>query len=81
MLARRGRSFFFQAGDGIRSRSPSRGLGDVYKGQGEELLKRSRRHWLEASTKERQRGTEKRTFSPKELVPNTHLTLPTINSV
>ena len=25
--------FFFQAEDGIRGRSPSRGLGDVYKGQ------------------------------------------------
>ncbi len=25
--------FFFQAEDGIRDRSPSRGLGDVYKGQ------------------------------------------------
>src|SRR5665647_3389367 len=27
--------FFFQAEDGIRDRSPSRGLGDVYKRQGE----------------------------------------------
>ena len=26
--------FFFQAEDGIRDRSPSRGLGDVYKRQG-----------------------------------------------
>ena len=26
-------SFFFQAEDGIRDRSPSRGLGDVYKRQ------------------------------------------------
>ena len=25
--------FFFQAEDGIRDRSPSRGLGDVYKRQ------------------------------------------------
>ena len=29
--------FFFQAEDGIRDRSPSRGLGDVYKRQAEEL--------------------------------------------
>ena len=29
--------FFFQAEDGIRDRSPSRGLGDVYKRQDEEL--------------------------------------------
>ena len=28
--------FFFQAEDGIRDRSPSRGLGDVYKRQPEE---------------------------------------------
>ena len=28
------RSIFFQAEDGIRDRSPSRGLGDVYKRQG-----------------------------------------------
>eukprot|EP01016_Furgasonia_blochmanni_P050620 TRINITY_DN7849_c0_g1_i3.p2 TRINITY_DN7849_c0_g1~~TRINITY_DN7849_c0_g1_i3.p2 ORF type:complete len:124 (-),score=40.63 TRINITY_DN7849_c0_g1_i3:129-500(-) len=28
------RVFFFQAEDGIRDRSPSRGLGDVYKRQG-----------------------------------------------
>ena len=28
--------FFFQAEDGIRDRSPSRGLGDVYKRQGME---------------------------------------------
>ncbi len=27
------RFFFFQAEDGIRDRSPSRGLGDVYKRQ------------------------------------------------
>ena len=27
--------FFFQAEDGIRDRSPSRGLGDVYKRQDE----------------------------------------------
>ena len=27
--------FFFQAEDGIRDRSPSRGLGDVYKRQSE----------------------------------------------
>ena len=31
--------FFFQAEDGIRDRSPSRGLGDVYKRQ-EEVSKR-----------------------------------------
>ena len=29
---------FFQAEDGIRDRSPSRGLGDVYKRQGDELF-------------------------------------------
>ena len=29
--------FFFQAEDGIRDRSPSRGLGDVYKRQGYEV--------------------------------------------
>src|SRR5665647_3030996 len=28
--------FFFQAEDGIRDRSPSRGLGDVYKRQGQD---------------------------------------------
>ena len=32
-LERRGFFFFFQAEDGIRDRSPSRGLGDVYKRQ------------------------------------------------
>src|SRR5665647_1939399 len=31
--------FFFQAEDGIRDRSPSRGLGDVYKRQGILLVK------------------------------------------
>ena len=30
---RRAACFFFQAEDGIRDRSPSRGLGDVYKRQ------------------------------------------------
>ena len=29
--------FFFQAEDGIRDRSPSRGLGDVYKRQGNKV--------------------------------------------
>ena len=29
--------FFFQAEDGIRDRSPSRGLGDVYKRQAQEM--------------------------------------------
>ena len=33
--SRRRHTFFFQAEDGIRDRSPSRGLGDVYKRQGE----------------------------------------------
>ena len=32
-LAKNNESFFFQAEDGIRDRSPSRGLGDVYKRQ------------------------------------------------
>ena len=31
--------FFFQAEDGIRDRSPSRGLGDVYKRQDAEGVK------------------------------------------
>ena len=31
--SRRRHTFFFQAEDGIRDRSPSRGLGDVYKRQ------------------------------------------------
>ena len=31
-------SFFFQAEDGIRDRSPSRGLGDVYKRQNNRLV-------------------------------------------
>ena len=31
------KTFFFQAEDGIRDRSPSRGLGDVYKRQGTPL--------------------------------------------
>ena len=30
--------FFFQAEDGIRDRSPSRGLGDVYKRQGFDFI-------------------------------------------
>ena len=33
--SRRRHTFFFQAEDGIRDRSPSRGLGDVYKRQNE----------------------------------------------
>ena len=33
--SRRRHTFFFQAEDGIRDRSPSRGLGDVYKRQPE----------------------------------------------
>ena len=35
-----GRVFFFQAEDGIRDRSPSRGLGDVYKRQEKEYMNR-----------------------------------------
>ena len=31
-------NFFFQAEDGIRDRSPSRGLGDVYKRQAVQFL-------------------------------------------
>ncbi len=31
--------FFFQAEDGIRDRSPSRGLGDVYKRQDYRVIK------------------------------------------
>src|SRR5664279_5855042 len=37
--------FFFQAEDGIRDRSPSRGLGDVYKRQGKKI-KGKKRHIL-----------------------------------
>ena len=35
--SRRRHTFFFQAEDGIRDRSPSRGLGDVYKRQVKEI--------------------------------------------
>ena len=35
--SRRRHTFFFQAEDGIRDRSPSRGLGDVYKRQGRNM--------------------------------------------
>ena len=35
--SRRRHTFFFQAEDGIRDRSPSRGLGDVYKRQVEDF--------------------------------------------
>ena len=33
LLQKKRMHFFFQAEDGIRDRSPSRGLGDVYKRQ------------------------------------------------
>ena len=33
--------FFFQAEDGIRDRSPSRGLGDVYKRQSQDTFKKA----------------------------------------
>ena len=35
--SRRRHTFFFQAEDGIRDRSPSRGLGDVYKRQAHQM--------------------------------------------
>ena len=37
-------AFFFQAEDGIRDRSPSRGLGDVYKRQVYEIRTKSGMH-------------------------------------
>ena len=43
------RGGFFQAEDGIRDRSPSRGLGDVYKRQMPYLVKDESGNWLKNS--------------------------------
>ena len=59
--------FFFQAEDGIRDRSPSRGLGDVYKrqnsGRGEKKAAIRRSSW----ESKRRRGYEGRVMSAGEL--------------
>ena len=73
--------FFFQAEDGIRDLVRSRGLGDVYKSQGRELLRKGilaltarekfLRHWL----------TDQQTNYEYMAVSYTHLTLPTSDLV
>ena len=63
-----GTILFFQAEDGIRDRSPSRGLGDVYKRQW--LF--YRRFWNYFIF-----STFKNPFSNLRTVSYTHLTLPT----
>ena len=40
--SRRRHTFFFQAEDGIRDRSPSRGLGDVYKRQPTKMIQNNK---------------------------------------
>ena len=49
--SRRRHTFFFQAEDGIRDRSPSRGLGDVYKRQDTEEELEYLKHLLKAKYK------------------------------
>ena len=83
--SRRRHTFFFQAEDGIRDRSPSRGLGDVYKRQ---LLADNLNALLAFSINSNSFGgaelavgyVNSRT-DDKNSVSYTHLTLPTICSV
>ena len=45
----RKKQLFFQAEDGIRDRSPSRGLGDVYKRQVHRIWKKNLMNWMNPS--------------------------------
>ena len=54
--------FFFQAEDGIRDRSPSRGLGDVYKRQNQ-CLQKELQMVLTGITREEEKRTKKNELS------------------
>ena len=68
------RNIFFQAEDGIRDRSPSRGLGDVYKRQTRDNSA------SEESSRNTGSSPQPRACASTS-VSYTHLTLPTICSV
>src|SRR5665647_3724225 len=74
--------FFFQAEDGIRDRSPSRGLGDVYKRQAHERVEGHQGEALLRVTEHEQLvagfDAEAEWFGA---VSYTHLTLPTNREV
>ena len=73
--------FFFQAEDGIRDLVRSRGLGDVYKRQGEHQvvsLEAEKELLLSQYTEARKLLLQ---LTESQAVSYTHLTLPTIYSV
>ena len=68
--SRRRHTFFFQAEDGIRDRSPSRGLGDVYKRQDEYDADRGRDNGRSRADRERRVDDEKDLFRALRLRRN-----------
>ena len=81
--SRRRHTFFFQAEDGIRDRSPSRGLGDVYKRQ--EVLHAATVGGARSGVLQERTGSlevgKRADLVIYDPVSYTHLTLPTICSV
>ena len=73
--------FFFQAEDGIRDLVRSRGLGDVYKRQGQGRRARAERRARGHHSVERGSGRFPHQRPEPRAVSYTHLTLPTIYSV
>ena len=73
--------FFFQAEDGIRVLVRSRGLGDVYKSQGEAISSWARVYHFAAEVHQK----DLKEVLPAGILPNavsyTHLTLPTSDLV
>ena len=73
--------FFFQAEDGIRDLVRSRGLGDVYKRQGQDYPARRQRRGGETSGDEMGISPESGHSRCPDAVSYTHLTLPTSDLV
>ena len=73
--------FFFQAEDGIRDLVRSRGLGDVYKRQGDGRARPGRRRRARQGARSSQLRFEIKRGATQGAVSYTHLTLPTSDLV
>ena len=73
--------FFFQAEDGIRDLVRSRGLGDVYKRQGEHLRDPRSGDAADVALLQAERRRGRGQQRPRHPVSYTHLTLPTSDLV
>ena len=74
-------TFFFQAEDGIRDLVRSRGLGDVYKRQYQDIRSRLLEAKVSEGLEVQRKGERFSLIDPPGPVSYTHLTLPTSDLV